>query len=222
MDAHTVFSPLVERATELAAEWHAGTHRKGRWRSPIFTRPGDAEVRVPTMAHLTTVALTVQRAGWPDEAVAAAFLHDALEDANAENDRLDRTRLREAVGEAVTRLVAAVTEKRVDEDGHFRPWQDRKDDYVAQLRREPPAAVAISLADKLHNLWTMNQTLEAGDDPFATRANRTGLSAGPERQRWFHRAVLDASRTADDDRLVPLRERLAAEIDRFERLTGLA
>lgn len=174
------------------------------------------------MAHLTTVALTVQRTGWPDAVVAAAFLHDVLEDKSAHDERFERDVLREAVGSEVTRLVDAVTEKKVDAEGRERPWKLRKQDYVAQLREEPPGAVAISLADKLHNLWTMGQALEAGEDPFGGASSRTALSAGPEQQQWFHRAVLEASRTARDERLVSLRDRLEEEIERFERLAGLA
>jgi hypothetical protein len=81
-------------------------------------------------------------------------------------------------------------------------------------------AMAVSLADKLHNLWTMNQSLEQGDDIFAHGPNRRGLSAGPEQQRWFHRAVLNASSEHSDDRLAPLQARLEQEIERFEALTN--
>jgi len=92
---------------------------------------------------------------------------------------------------------------------------------VAQLKTGRPEAAAISLADKLHNLWTMTQGLEQGDDIFAHGPNRRGLSAGPEQQQWFHRAVLEASTAHDDPRLDPLRTRLADEIRRFEALCDL-
>lgn len=220
-NGHAIFSPLVERATELAAEWHDRTYRKGRWRAPAFAHPGEAGVRVPTMAHLTTVALTVQRAGWPETVVAAAFLHDILEDASAHDARFERDVLREAVGAEVTRLVEAVTEQKRDAEGRPRSWRARKEGYVAHLRDEaPPGAVAISLADKLHNLWTMCSGLEAGAEIFADGPQRTGLSAGPQQQQWFHRAVLAASRHAHDARLVSLRERLEEELERFERMTS--
>ena len=217
MNAKAVFSPLIERAIELAAEWHAETYRKGRWRPPAFSPPGEAQVRVPVMAHLTATALTVQRGDWPDAVVAAAFLHDVLEDESAYDERLDRAALQDAVGREVTDLVVAVTEKKVDADGNRRPWKARKEDYVDQLHDEPPEAVAISLADKLHNLWTICQTLETGDNPFA-EGTGTSLNAGPEEQQWFYRAVLEASRTARDARLEPLRDRLEEELERFERL----
>ncbi|PSQ89964.1 MAG: phosphohydrolase [Bacteroidetes bacterium QS_8_64_10] len=215
------FSPLVEHAVELAAQWHDGTYRKGGWRDPAFERPEGATAapRVPVMTHLTAVALAVQRAGFEDEVVAAAFLHDTLEDENRHDQRLRSGRLRDAVGEDVTGLVQIVSEKKLDDEGRRRPWRVRKEEYVANLGREPAGAVAISLADKLHNLWTINQSLERDLPVFSGGENHAGLSAGPEQQRWFHRAVMRAARRPDDERLVGLRDRLSAEIERFEDLT---
>jgi len=156
-----VFSPLLDAAAELAAEWHDGTYRKGRWRAPVFSLDGDAPVRTPMMAHLTTVALLVMRAGFDDETVAAALLHDSIEDENRAGARLRTEVLREAVGERVTNLVLDVSEPKQDAAGRSLPWQARKDAYIAHLRTAPVEAAAVSLADKLHNLWTVNETLAA-------------------------------------------------------------
>ena len=57
---------------ELAAQWHDGTYRKSQWRDAAFEIPDGAVLRVPVMVHVTAVALTLQRAGWDDETVAAA------------------------------------------------------------------------------------------------------------------------------------------------------
>lgn len=214
--ADAIFSPLVERAIELAAKWHDVTYRKGTWREPVFDPPTDREVQVPVMTHLAAVASIVQRAGWGDETVAAAYLHDAIEDRNRHGQRLRRQQLREAVGSEVERLVAAVSEQKLDADDRPRPWRDRKEDYVSNVQAAPAAAKAISLADKLHNLWSINESLRAGEDMFTPGPNRPALSAGPDAQLWFHRAVLEATSAGDDPRLEPMRERLQQEIERFE------
>ena len=216
------FSPFLERAVELAAEWHDGTYRKGRWRPALFALPDDETVQVPMMAHLVTVALTVLRAGFDDETVAAALLHDSVEDANRAGERLREEVIAQAMGPHVLTLVRALTEPKEDAEGRKLPWQVRKETYVAQLRAAPAEAAAISLADKVHNLWTTNESLTAGIDPFRSSPERRGLSAGPEQQRWYHQAVLDATRRHDDPRLLPLQAALEAELARFERLTGLA
>lgn len=217
-----LFNPLIEQAIELSAQWHDRTYRKSRWRDAAFEVPPEVVLQVPVMAHVTAVALTVQRAGWDDATVAAAFLHDTLEDANQYGRRLRRAELQRLLGPDVTTRVEGVTEEKRDAEGRPRSWQARKEGYVARLRTGPAEAVAISLADKLHNLWSMNEALARGLDIFTPAEGRKALSAGPERQRWFNRAVLEASRVHDDPRLAPMRRRLQEEIDRFARLTGQA
>lgn len=214
------FNPFIERAIELASEWHDGTYRKGRWRPPVFALPDDEPVRVPTMAHLTAVALTVQRAGFDDETVAAAFLHDSIEDANRIGERLRREVLDVEMGPRVTALVLGVTEPKFDADGRMLRWQARKDAYLDTVRAAPLEAAAISLADKLHNLWTTNESLEAGIDVFSTGPGRIGLTSGPERQRWFYAAVVEATAHHTDARLDGIRAALEAEQARFERLVA--
>lgn len=216
-----LFSPLVERAVEVAAEWHDGTYRKGRWSDPCVEAPDDATPRIPTMAHVTAVALTVQRAGWGDEAVAAAFLHDALEDADRYGQSLQPAALAALMGERVVRIVEAVTEPKRDGAGVWLPWRIRKETYLERLAAGPVEAAGVSLADKLHNAFSMASSLEAGIDIFSDGPGRRALSAGPEDQRWFFDAVLDATRHHSDPRLVPMRERLAEEVGRFTRAAGL-
>ncbi len=217
-----LFSPAVERAIEIAAEWHDGTYRKGRWSAPCVRPPEDGPSAVPTMAHVTAVALVVQRAGWGDEAVAAAFLHDALEDANRYRQSFERAALAALVGEAVVRIVEAVSEPKDGADGRPLPWRVRKETYLDRLRDGPPEAAAVSLADKLHNAFSMASSLEAGIDIFTSAPGRRALSAGPADQAWFFHAVLDATRRHDDARLDPMRARLAAEVERFEQAAGLS
>ncbi|MEM1125280.1 MAG: HD domain-containing protein [Bacteroidota bacterium] len=215
-----LFSPLVEQAIELSAQWHDATYRKSRWREAAFAVPDEAVLRVPVIAHVTTVALTVQRAGWDEVTVAAAFLHDTVEDRNRYRQDLRYEELSRLMGAAVADRVMEVTEQKYDEDGQPRSWQARKEGYVAQLRTASAGGVAISLADKLHNLWTMDESLCRGIDIFTSTPTRRALSAGPDRQRWFHRAVLEVSRRHDDPRLAPLRQRMEAELVRFEQLVA--
>ena len=205
-----LFRPVIEHAIELSAQWHDGTYRKGAWRDPAFEVPEGEEVQIPVIAHLAAVASIVRRAGWGEETVAAAYLHDAIEDMNRHGQRLRRKQLRDAVGAEVARLVAQVSEQKLDDDGQMRPWRARKEDYLDSIRAGRPDAAAISLADKVHNLWSITQSLEAGEDIFAA------LSGDAKAQKWFHEAVLEASTHHDDPRLDPMRERLQTELDRYE------
>lgn len=217
-DAASLFSPLVEHAIELAAQWHDQTYRKSRWRDPAFDPPVSEVLRVPVIAHVTAVGMTVQRAGWDDVTIAAAFLHDVIEDANQFGQTMRYEELQALLGTAVANRVLEVTEQKYDADGRPRSWFARKEGYVKHLHDVSAEAVGISLADKLHNLWSMNESLVREIDIFQSDTNRRGLSAGPDRQRWFHQAVLNASRAHDNPRLEPQRRRLQEEIARFEQL----
>lgn len=210
-----VFSSLVEEAIELAAEWHDQTYRKSRWRDIPFDPPPDAAIGIPVMAHVTAVGMLLQRAGWDDEVVAAGFLHDIIEDTNRFGQTFQYEMLRQKLGEAVADLVLEVSEQKYDEHGNWRPWRVRKETYIESLRNGTPGGVAISLADKLHNLWTMNQAIDKGIDIFESTESRKALSAGPEQQRWFFESVLEASALFDDSRLDPLRDELRDELERF-------
>jgi len=214
------FSPLVEQAIALSAQWHDQTYRKGGWRDMPF-EPVDNEVlQVPVVAHVTAVALSVARAGFDDVTVAAAFLHDSLEDEDRHGRHFSREHLRSAVGEEVAELVDALTERKLDGQNRHRPWRDRKEDYLARLATAPIEAIAISVADKLHNLWSINQALHRGIDVYARSPGRRPLSAGPTEQRWFYRAVYDLAEGRSDERLRPLLLQFEEELARFETMAG--
>ncbi|MEO0557580.1 MAG: HD domain-containing protein [Bacteroidota bacterium] len=209
------FSSLVEEAIELAAEWHAGTHRKGRWRDPMLAPPDGGIARVPTMAHVTTVAVTVARAGWDDKTIAAAFLHDALEDADRWRRDLDRDVLAARVGEQVVRIIEAVSEPQRDAEGSRLKWRVRKQAYLDSLSAGPPEAAAVALADKLHNAYSIASSIESGVDVFTAAPGRRPLSAGADAQLWFMTAAVDATGHHADSRLVPMRASVREQITRL-------
>lgn len=212
-----LLSPLVERAVELSAQWHDATYRKGGWREPAFEGAG-RPARVPVSAHVTAVALLVQRAGWDDVTVAAAILHDVLEDCSRHRKVFGYDRLRDVMGVEVAELVRWVSEDRLGQDGKPAGWETRKERYLERLREAPVEAIAISLADKLHNLWTMNQTMRSGLDPFRPSSSRRALSRGPGPQRWFFSSVLEIAESHEDGRLVGLRNELREALAVFDGL----
>lgn len=215
------FSAKIEQAIELAAQWHDLTYRKTRWREAAFDVPPQEVLRVPVMAHVTAVAMIVQRAGWDEDVVAAAFLHDAVEDVNRYGMVMRRERLVELVGPRIAELVLEVSEEKFDIDGKLRSWRERKNDYIANIRRARTGAVVISLADKLHNLWSINESLARGIDLFSDGGGWENLNAGPEEQHWFYCEVLEASRKEEDERFEGLRRKFEVELDRFVELAGI-
>jgi|GEM_PF-349519 (p)ppGpp synthase/HD superfamily hydrolase len=216
-----VWSPQIEKALEIAAQWHDGTYRKGSSpHQPPFMLPNQENPKVPVITHLAGVAMILLRTGWDDETVAAGLLHDTLEDANKAQQNLSKTELEEAIGKNIANIVAEVSEQKTDSSGAKLSWKERKEAYIAHLKETGNfRAVAVSLADKINNIRTMNNTIAAGINPFKASTDREALKAGPAEQIWYFTSVIEASERFDDSRLKPLRETLSQELTRFKMLT---
>lgn len=145
--------PNAMRLAEYAHRQH-DHHRKAP--------PG--EDRPAYFLHLTEVAWLLLDGGVrDDELIAAAFLHDIIEDCD-----YDEARLAAATGNSrVAALVAAVSEP---DKGHG--WEIRQRCYRERLAAlNDPAILALSCADKTSNLTDMNRLMARGHevDSFTKR-----------------------------------------------------
>ena len=180
----------LERALRWADECHRGQTRKGG-ETAYFTHPAG-------------VALILQRLGFDDEVVVAALLHDVVEDSAA---TLDDVRAR--FGPKVAELVAWCSEIKLDDQGRKRPWIDRKRDHLAALADAPRQALAVFLADKLHNLVSIACDLRDGRPVWSL------FHAERAQVLWYYRAVLDCA-GPDDLLLRPLADECRRVLARIE------
>lgn len=148
-------SGIVEVASELAARAHADQVRKSGG-LPYFT-------------HLEAVAELVRLHGHGEPAVvAAAYLHDLLEDRPAFADEF-----RERLPSDVIETVEVLSEIKLDEHGRRLPKAVRFERYLAGLAQGTPAtrrALPISCADKIHNVQSLIEA-EARGEPLLLRLN---------------------------------------------------
>jgi guanosine-3',5'-bis(diphosphate) 3'-pyrophosphohydrolase len=151
---------LWQRATSFAARQHAGQLRK--------------DGVTPYFAHPVRVALTVRHVfGESDEvALAAALLHDLIEDTTTDYDDLLET-----FGQDVADAVAALTK-----DARL-PESEREAAYDRQLAAAPWQARLVKLADVYDNFFDARDDRERSK--FAERARRAIRWAGeaPELQK---------------------------------------
>ncbi|OHA01664.1 MAG: hypothetical protein A3I44_05380 [Candidatus Sungbacteria bacterium RIFCSPLOWO2_02_FULL_51_17] len=93
------------------------------------------------------------RAGFDEETVVAGILHDVVEDT-------PRTLadIQKLFGTHVAEIVAAVSENKT------LPWHKRKEVYLQNVLVADSSAKAVSIADKLHNVSSMNHDLAKGRD----------------------------------------------------------
>lgn len=166
---------LLERALRVAAAAHAGQTRKASG--------------LPYITHPVAVAMLLQQHGFTDErTLAAALLHDVVEDTP-----VSAADLAAEFEAPVVELVGHLTERKLDESGCRRPWEDRKREHLSHIGSSPLAARAITLADKLHNLRTMIFDMDRGED-LSERFN-----ASFERLVWYYASAIEAAAGNDGE-----------------------
>ena len=204
-----LFSPLLEAAVRLAARGHYHQFRKNIDDSdngiPIASFLPD---RVPYIAHPLSAMCILARLGARDEVLAAAVLHDYLEDVP---DPDGRETIRQVLGDEVLSLVLEVTEDKRRDLDESDTWKIRKIEQLAHVAHMPYEAVLIKGADVLHNVQSLVFDLEATDD---TAAVWQSFNAGPDRQLWYFQGVVDAIEGRLGDH--PLARDLRVVVDRLQ------
>ncbi|HEV2857761.1 MAG TPA: HD domain-containing protein [Solirubrobacterales bacterium] len=134
-------SPLVHSALEQARADHAGQLRNGSGGMPYIEHP-------------VQVAALLDEHGYGEEVLAAALLHDVVENSETTLDEL-----REKFGEAVAGMVGALSDDEALDD-----YRQRKAEHRERLAAAPVEAMAIYGADKLTNSKTLRAAYaEEGD-----------------------------------------------------------
>lgn len=135
---------LVLKARAFAEKAHAGTFRMGT---------GE-----PYFEHVARVATTLAELGFHKYVVAAAYLHDVIEDtAYTEAD------LAKEFGSDVSRLVAEVTNPPLVKEPGNRPWRKAKE--IEHLAKTSYFGASIKLADMLDNTRNVREV----DPEFAAK-----------------------------------------------------
>jgi len=129
---------LVVKATQYAAEMHTGQFRK-------------SDPKVPYLNHPIDVMCKLIEIGQVDDAevLAAAVLHDTVEDCKHNGACLDD--IRQRFGKRVASFVAEVT------DDKSLSKVERKRLQIANGPKKSKEAMMIKMADKLSNLGDMRE-----------------------------------------------------------------
>ncbi|HEU5062325.1 MAG TPA: HD domain-containing protein [Solirubrobacterales bacterium] len=134
-------SPLVRAALEKARAAHEGQVRNGSG-------------GMPYVEHPITVAARLDEHGYRDEVLAAALLHDVVEDSETSLEEL-----RELFGEEVAGMVGALTD-----DESIESYRERKAEHRERVAAADKEAQAIYGADKLTNSTTLRAAYAAEGD----------------------------------------------------------
>lgn len=145
----TLLSPIVEKAIRFSARSHREQRRKGS--------------DLPYIVHPAAVASILQQAGFDDDhLLAAAWLHDTVEDTSATLEEIAREFPAE-----VAELVDAMSEDKTDADGNKLSWQHRKKHHLEAMCTASVRVKAVMLADKLHNMISMSLDAESDSNMWS-------------------------------------------------------
>ena len=211
---------LISRAANYAAEAHAGQ----------FRRSGE-----PYTVHLNNVAYILATLHGGPKTIAAGFLHDVIEDTGISRDQLAKI-----FDDEIADLVESVTkigalQFKGKDDPEYQAANHRKI-FIAMAK--DVRVILIKLADRLHNMRTLEYQPEASQkriaaetlDVYAPIAHRLGISAIKNeledlsffylnRKEYYRIAHLVEARKAERDESV---RKMIAEISEMLEEHGIS
>lgn len=151
---------IIEKAARISVLAHEGN-----------TRKADG---LPYIIHPFMVALKLVKYNFPETVIAAALVHDVLEETDYSPEQL-----KAELGEKVFEIVRDVTNDK------SLSWEEKKKKYVESVRNGSEGAKAIAVADKIHNLESLLIAHAEQGPKLWKKFNR-----GKEQKLWFENEVL--------------------------------
>lgn len=158
---------ILDRSVEMSVKAYSGLIRK---------KDGK-----PYLLHPMEVAVIASGMTKDEEVLAAAMLHDTVEDAG-----VTLREIRQTFGNRVAELVDAETEEKYPEKSASESWKIRKQESLDRLRDCNDIGVKILwLSDKLSNIRSFYKIWKEQGDEFWNDFHQ----ANPEEQAWYYRSV---------------------------------
>lgn len=157
---------FFDKAVKFAVEAHQGTERRGKG-YPYIIHPMEAATIVATITS-------------DQEMLAAAILHDTVEDTDVTLEQI-REHFSDRVAELVQHETAPLDESM--------PWREKKTQQIKQLAEAPYDSKVVALGDKLSNMrgiaWDYRQM---GDEVWKLFHAPNGKSD----VEWYYRSLGEA------------------------------
>lgn len=160
---------MIEDASEFAKKAHAGQVRKG--------------TKIPYFMHLQEAADIVRTLSADEEVIAAAYLHDILEDTKVTLDVL-----REQFGNRVAEFVESETEHREVGYDKTATWHQRKQATIEELKTASEEVKIIALGDKLSNMRSTKKEYDRIGDRVWERFNERNK----KEHEWYYKGLAEA------------------------------
>ena len=180
---------MIENAVIFAVHAHAGAKRKGK--------------NHPYILHPLEVMTIVGSITEDEEVLAAAVLHDTVEDTSVTREDILR-----AFGPRVADLVDAESENKREDQRAEDTWQLRKQETIDHLKGAERDAKLICLGDKLANLREISRDFDKAGSEFWQRFNQKD----PKMHEWYYRSLFE---------ILEGEFKGASAIEEYSRLLGI-
>ena len=160
----------------------------------------------PYLVHILDVAKYVMYETTNPEVIAAALLHDSIEDTAYTQEQL-----KEDFPEKVVQLVLFCTEpeNRPDktQSQQEESWKRRKEHSIENLTNATKEELLVFVSDKVANLLSIHEDLLHGTDVFAL------FNASKQEVQWYYEEVYkEAQKELADTRLLSVYKHLLKEV----------
>ena len=162
---------LLDRAILFAVKAHSGTERRGKG-FPYIVHPMEAMEIVATMTS-------------DQELLAAAALHDTVEDTDVTIDQL-----REEFGERIASIVASESDTFEEGVSEEDSWHARKQAAIDRLAKASLDAKMVALGDKLSNMRAIARDYARKGDELWNIFH----AKDPKDHEWHYRGLADSLR----------------------------
>lgn len=159
---------IVDRAIIFAVKAHSGAVRKG--------------TNLPYIVHPIESCAIAASITDDKEIIAAAVLHDALEDSE-----FTKKDLLKEFGERITDLVCSDTEDKMRDISVDKSWKLRKQATLDFLDNATKEEQIICIADKLSNLRAIHRDCVALGEKFWQRFN----NRDSKKHAWYYSGIAD-------------------------------
>lgn len=167
---------LVSEAIEFAVKAHDGMRRK--------------KSELPYILHPLEVAVIVGTMTSDQNVIAAAVLHDVVEDANIKIEEIEKK-----FGKRVKELVSAETENKREELPADQTWRIRKEESLKKLENTNDLDVIIVwLGDKLANIRSIYHEWSKYGDEMWNNFNQKNVNE----QAWYYYSILKLTERLSD------------------------
>ena len=167
---------LVSRAIVFSVEAHDGMRRR-KSEAPYILHPMEVGAIVGSMTE-------------KQEVIAAAVLHDVVEDAG-----ITLQEIGEKFGERVMELVASETENKREELPPEETWRIRKEESIEKLRTtDDIEVVMLWMGDKLSNIRAIYRDYLVEGDALWNKFHQSDIKV----QAWYYRSILKYTERLSD------------------------